>query len=110
MRRLEKTEFSVLDHDPLRAVLADLDRPTIIVAGIEAHVCVLGTVDDLLRRGWRVVVAGDAVDSRLPEHREQALATLRQLGAVVVPVEAVLFRLLRGAAHPAFKEISRLVR
>ncbi len=108
--RLPKTEFSVADNRELREALADLDRPWLVVAGIETHICILHTVDDLLRRGWRVAVAGDAVDSRSPVYREQALATLRDLGALIAPVESILFRLQRCAGVGAFKQLSGLVK
>lgn len=105
-----KVAFSCCDDDTLREELAKRDRDYIIVAGIESHVCVLATVDDLQRRGYQVVVAADAVASRDPAHVELALATMRQLGALVLPVESILFRWQRLAGGSRFKELSRLVR
>lgn len=105
-----KTTFSCGDDPALLAAIAEHDRPAVIVAGIEAHVCVLATVDDLLRRGYRVVVAADAIDSRLPANREHALATLRQLGALCVPTETILFRLQREAGVGCFRELAKLVK
>lgn len=106
----DKRAFSCVDDDGIREYLAERERPLLIVAGIEAHVCVLATVDDLLRRGYRVAVAADAVASRSDAHRDHALACMRQLGALCVPVESILFRLQREAGVGAFREISRLVR
>lgn len=107
---LPKNHFSCGDDEPLREHLAQLDRETVIIAGIEAHVCVLSTAADLLQRGYQVVVAADAIDSRLAENRTLAIDTMRQLGALVVPTETVLFRLHRRSDSPSFKELSRLVR
>lgn len=107
---LSKTAFSCVDDDALRQRLDAAGRREVLVAGIEAHVCVLGTVADLLTAGYAVTVAADAVDSRAEANRELALATMRQLGALVLPVESILFRLQRRAGVGAFKELSKLVR
>ncbi|MDA3959854.1 MAG: isochorismatase family protein [Planctomycetota bacterium] len=107
---LAKSMFSSGDDYAQREALATNERPLVIIAGIEAHICVLATVDDLLRRGYRVVVAVDAIDSRMPANRDHAIATMRQLGAACVPVESILFRLQREAGVGAFREISKLVR
>ncbi|MFW5698479.1 MAG: isochorismatase family protein [Planctomycetota bacterium] len=107
---LAKQAFSVLDDDACKQHLAAADRGTVIVAGIEAHICLLATVDDLLRHGYHTVVAADAIASRRGDHCSGALATMRQLGALVVPVESILFRLQRLATGASFKAISQLIR
>jgi len=110
VERHEKLQFSCLDDAPLTAALNTHLGRTLIVAGIEAHVCVLSTVADARAQGRSVVVAGDAVASRDPAHRDLALATMRDLGALVVPVESILFRWQRTAGNATFKAISALVR
>ncbi len=107
---LAKSAFSVLDDAACKQHLALTDRGTVIVAGIEAHICLLATVDDLLRHGYHTVVAADAVASRRADHCAEALTTMRQLGALVVPVESILFRLQRRAEGETFKTISQLIR
>lgn len=107
---LAKQHFSCLDDAALRDAINATAAEVVIVAGIEAHVCVLATVDDLLRRGFRVVVVDDAVASRNPDHRTSAIAALRDLGALVVPCESVLFRLQRIASGDRFRALSRLVK
>jgi nicotinamidase-related amidase len=110
----EKTHFSCLDDHALRERLCESADTRIrthwIVAGVEAHVCVLATVADLINHGKWVVVASDAVASRNPTSCGQALDAMRQLGALVLPVESILFRLQRQAGVGAFKAISALVR
>ena len=106
----DKSAFSVMADEALHRHLADTDRGTIIVAGIEAHICVLGSVADLLCHGYQVIVAADAVASRTPDHATMACTAMTQLGAVMVPVEAILFRLLGDATDPRFKTISSLIR
>lgn len=108
--RPAKTHFSALDDPALRPRFVDDPRSHVIVAGIEAHVCVLATVADLLAMGKWVVVAADAVASRDPAHRELALEAIRGMGALALPVESILFRLQRQAGTGAFKQISALVR
>jgi len=108
--RLEKAHFSCVDDPRLAAHLDQQNRRTVVVAGIEAHVCVLSTVVDLRSRKFDVVVAADAVASRNPASRDHAYATMRQCGALVVPVESILFRLQRQAGIGCFKQISALVK
>ncbi len=92
-------------------VLDDLPpEGTLVVAGCEAHVCVLQTVLGLLNRGLRVVVAADAVGSRRPESREVALRRLDRHGAEIVTTEMVLFEWIGGCEHPAFRDVLALVR
>ena len=105
-----KTTFSLLDTPALRDAIADYNRDTLLLCGLETHACILSTVDDALRRGYRVVVPVEAVASRKEADRLEALATIRQLGALVLPIETVLLRLCRDATHPAFRQISRLIR
>jgi nicotinamidase-related amidase len=108
--RLAKTHFSCDGDIALRARLDGLNRRQVVICGIEAHVCVLATVADLLGRGYEVVVAGDAVASRQEASRNLGLAAMRDLGALVVPVESIVFRWQRQAGVGCFKEISQLVK
>jgi nicotinamidase-related amidase len=82
----------------------------VVVAGVEAHVCVLQTVADLLDTGHRVVVVADAVGSRDPANRDAALDRMRAHGAEIATSEMVLFEWLRDSAHPRFREVQKLLR
>ena len=106
----DKTHFSVIDDAELRLKLADQNRDTVIVAGIEAHVCVLATVADLLQRGYNVIAAADAIASRDPAHVTLAQDAMRQLGALVLPCESILFRLQRQASVSAFKALRDIIK
>jgi isochorismate hydrolase len=81
-----------------------------VVAGCEAHVCVLQTVLGLLDRGRRAVVVADAVGSRRPESREAALRRMGGHGAEIVTAEMVIFEWLGSADHPCFRDALALVR
>jgi nicotinamidase-related amidase len=105
-----KTHFSCIDDPALKQRFADMPHSHVIVAGIEAHVCVLGTVADLIAHGKWVVVAADAVASRDAQHTAWALEAMASLGALVLPVESILFRLQRQAGVGAFKQLSALVK
>lgn len=81
-----------------------------IVAGWEAHVCVLQTVLGLLETGRQVHVVRDAIGSRQPESKETAIRRMERHGAEIVTTEMVLFEWLRTATHPRFREVAALIR
>jgi nicotinamidase-related amidase len=83
---------------------------TAVVAGCEAHVCVLQTVLSLIDRGRRVFVVSDAVGSRRVESKEAALRRMEQHGAEIVTTEMVLFEWLETAEHPRFRETVALIK
>ena len=106
----EKTAFSVLGCDELKLEWQRLRKTTVVLAGAEAHVCVLQSAFDFLAFGVRVVVAADAVGSRFRHDHDTALERLRHAGAVVTTVEMIAFEWLVDSKHPAFKAASGLVR
>lgn len=108
--RLGKMHFSCAEDPGLAAAIDRLGRRQIVIAGIEAHVCVLTTAADLLARGYRVVIAGDAIASRDPSHVVMAIAAARDLGALVLPCETIAMRWQRQAGVGSFKAISHLIR
>ncbi|MEQ8901797.1 MAG: isochorismatase family protein [Roseovarius sp.] len=108
-----ETVLSKMSFDACRdsAVAEDLsDNATLIVAGCEAHVCVLQTVLGLLDRGKRVAVAADATGSRTPANRDAALARMAAHGAEIVTTEMVLFEWLGTAEHSKFRDIKQLIK
>ncbi len=82
----------------------------VLVVGIEAHVCVMQTVLDLLADGFEVYVAVDAVGSRHAPDRTTALQRMESAGATMTTTEMCLFEWCDAAGTPCFKQISRLVR
>lgn len=107
---LIKASFSCCDDDPFMQRLAGTDRSMVIVAGIEAHVCVLQTTLDLLDHEYTPVVVMDAVSSRSVRDREIAARRLEREGARLTTVESVLFELTRVSGTDEFKAISRLIK
>jgi nicotinamidase-related amidase len=106
---LTKTTFSAA-ADPGFAALLPAGSGQVVVAGCEAHVCVLQTVLDLLGAGRRVVLATDATGSRDPADKTVAVERARQHGAEIVTSEMVLFEWLRDARHPKFREVQKLLK
>jgi nicotinamidase-related amidase len=106
---LEKVSFSALGADGFPAAL-DAERDQVVLCGIEAHVCVSQTAEDLLAAGREVHVVQDAVTSRTAENRALGLHKMERGGAVLTSVETALFELLRGADTPEFKQIQALVK
>lgn len=105
--RVEKVEF---DCTQASSFALPADRKTAVLAGMEAHICVWQTAVGLLRQGFTVWVAEDAIASRKKANWRSAVRMLTEAGAVVAPTEAILFGLLKKAGGDAFKTISRLVR
>ena len=107
---VDKTCFSCASAPEVAERLQSSARRQIVLAGIEAHVCVLQTAVDLLDQGFEVHIAADAVCSRSPEHLANALSRLGRMGAVLSNSESVVFEWLRDALHPQFKAVSALLR
>ena len=106
---LAKTTFSAAAAPDFPGLLP-AGAGQIIVAGCEAHVCVLQTVLGLLGSGRQVAVAADAIGSRDPADRKAAIARARQHGAEIVTSEMVLFEWLRDSRHPQFRQVQELLK
>lgn len=85
-------------------------RKQVIITGVETHVCVYQTVRDLLHHGYSVFVASDAVSSRTLENKQNALALMKDMGAIISNTETLLFDMLKVAGTPEFKAVSKLVK
>jgi nicotinamidase-related amidase len=85
-------------------------RNTLVVAGCEAHVCVLQTVVGLIEAGHAVKLVADAVGSRHPHDRLAAIERARAFGADVVTTEMVIFEWLGTSEHAKFKRLAQLIR
>lgn len=115
-RSLAKTSFGCCGEPAFLAAMDELrPRPgpgprQVVVAGIEAHVCVMQTVLELLHRGDQVHVAWDAVSGRGEEYRRHALERMAAAGAVVTNHESVGFEWARDKNHPRFRELSNLLK
>ena len=102
---LEKMHFSAYKETAVRQRLAELERQQLILLGTEAHVCVLQTALDCIAAGYQVYLVDDAVGSRDPIHKQQALNRLQQAGAVIINREMLAFEWLECAGTDTFKRI-----
>ncbi|MFY8044743.1 MAG: isochorismatase family protein [Rhodoferax sp.] len=86
------------------------ERGMVVIAGCEAHVCLLQTALNLLEDEFDVWVVTDACTSRTERNRDAAFDRLAGAGAELVTTEMVGFEWLRSAEHPAFKEFQKLIK
>ena len=104
---MSKMHFDACE-DGLLELLRSVRDPApgdVVVAGCEAHVCLLQTALGLLRAGFRVWVVADACGSRRISNHELAMQRLRQAGAQIVSFEMVAFEWLHSCEHPRFKTV-----
>jgi len=106
---IEKLAFSACVPEVLAAI-EKTGRKTVLITGIEAHICVLQTSLDLLQAGFIPAVAWDATSSRRPIDRDMAVRRLTQAGAVPTTVEAALMELAGTAEGDAFRAIRGLIK
>ncbi len=115
-RRLSKVSFGCCGDSGFRQALSELrpevppERLQLIVAGIEAHVCVMQTVLEALSAGHQVQLCWEAVSGRGAEYRDWALARMQQAGAAITNHESVGFEWARDKDHSRFKEMSALMK
>ena len=93
-----------------KSVTNTSERNTVVIAGCEAHVCLLQTALDLLEDEFEVWVVTDACSSRTERNRDAAFDRLAGAGAELVTTEMVAFEWLRTAEHPAFKSAQALIK
>jgi nicotinamidase-related amidase len=106
----EKMAFSCCGSAEFIEKLKALERPQVIITGMETHVCVLQTVIELRDAGFDVHLVKDAVMSRSKKNWQTAIEAMTMTGAVPTCTESVLFQLLKVAGTDEFKKLSKLVR
>lgn len=107
---VEKISFSCCDEPAFMKRLSQLGGKNIIIAGIEAHVCVLQTVLDLLDNAYVPVVVENCISSRKNRDKRIAVERMRREGAIITTYESILFELTRLAGTDVFKQISKIVK
>lgn len=105
-----KRHFSAMNEPALPEALKQSGRDQVLVAGMEAHVCVMQTVLGVLQADYRCWLATDALGSRRQEDRQAAIDRLRDAGATPASAEMALFEWAKHADHPAFRTILSLVK
>ncbi len=113
IKRLCQTTLAKHSFDACADGLIDAlpeGRQHIIIAGCEAHVCMMQTALSLISAGYTVWVVADATGSRNPFDRDVALDRLSGAGAHIVTVEMVAFEWMRHCKHSAFRDVQRLIK
>lgn len=109
----EKTSFSALQETNIHEKINELKAKgvsQIFICGIETHICLLQTVQELLKEGFEVHVVKNASSSRSEAEHNTGIELMRQYGAYITSVEIVLFELLKTSKHSNFKEIQNLIK
>jgi nicotinamidase-related amidase len=106
----DKVTFSCAEDEATLAKITALGKKNIILCGIEAHICVLQSVIDLIALGYNVLLVEDCVGSRKETNRSIGIRRALQEGAIPTSYESILFELTRVAKTDTFKEISRLIK
>lgn len=104
---IDKQAFSCFGSDAFCAAIKNLPgrRNTVLLCGMESHICVLQTALGALREGYRVHVASDAVSSRTEWNWKIGLGRMRDAGCVISSTEMMIYELLRSSGTDAFKQM-----
>src|ERR1700675_4508735 len=104
---IDKDQFSCFGSDAFCTVLKRLPgkRNTLLLCGMESHICVMQTALAALREGYLVHVASDAVSSRTEWNWKTGLERMRAAGAVISSTEMMVYELMRSSSSPAFKQM-----
>eukprot|EP00922_Rhytidocystis_sp_ex-Travisia-forbesii_P041497 GHVS01061981.1.p1 GENE.GHVS01061981.1~~GHVS01061981.1.p1 ORF type:complete len:237 (+),score=17.82 GHVS01061981.1:168-878(+) len=108
--KVDKTHFSMMVPQVVDFIRKVPSRQSVVLFGIEAHVCIQQTTLDLLEDGYSVHLVCDGISSQRSLDRSTALLRLQQAGAHLTTSESVLFELMRDSTHPQFKAISALMK
>jgi len=107
---INKASFSCCGDEKFIGKLNSINRPQVLLAGIETHVCIYQTAVDLREKDYVVNVIADAVSSRTLDNKQIAIAKMQTMGINIYSTEMALFELLKTADHPHFKQIAKLVK
>lgn len=105
---IEKVSFSCCGVKMFNDQLNQLGKSQVILTGIETHVCVLQTANDLLQKGYEVHAVADAICSRRKLDWEIGLKWMEKRGAMISTTEIIAFQLLKEAGTEEFRELSKL--
>jgi nicotinamidase-related amidase len=110
VKPLPKFCFSCYQDPGFQQALRQLNRRQVLLCGIESHVCVHQTALELLKDGYDVHVAADAVSSRIQYNKEIALERMQSEGVRLTVAEMAIFEILGKADSPSFKEILKVIK
>lgn len=106
----EKVVFSAFGSEEFTRALEEKHISTLMVMGIESHICVSQTVHDAIDRGYKIHVISDAISSRIELNHWVGIGKMKEAGAVISSTETALYEIQYQAANPEFKELLKLVK
>jgi len=103
----DKMEFDCMANTIIRDKVKTLPGKidTLVICGVETHICIYQSVLGALKDGYRVWVPADAVSSRTELNYQTGLERIREIGAIVGNTEMIIYELLHKAGTPEFKEL-----
>lgn len=107
---LNKISFSCYGDEIIKEEIRKLGKKSIIICGIEAHICVMQTVIDLLEDGYEVIIIEDCISSRKSNDKVYGIRRMENEGAIIATYESILFELTKVAGNDTFKLISKLIK
>lgn len=101
----DKITFNGLADDKVRSLLKGLPEAvnTLLLCGVESHICIYQTALGALQSGYKVTVVADGVSSRTPENNRLGQERMSDMGIVLKPAEMIIYELLQKAGTPEFK-------
>jgi nicotinamidase-related amidase len=107
---IEKLHFNCCDVDTFNSRLESEDLTNIILMGVESHICIFMTCISLLKKGYKIHVPQDAVDSRTDENWRVGLELMREAGALITSTETIIYQILNKAGTKEFKEMLKRIK
>lgn len=109
-QKIQKMDFGAASTDSFMSALRSADRKTVVMFGVETHICVVQTVCGLISAGYEVFACTDAMGSSSAERHQAGLDRLRTAGAILTHTESVAYEWLRTASNPKFREALNIVK
>lgn len=106
----DKTSFSCFGDIAFRGEIEKKTLRSLVLMGLETHVCIQQTAIDALARGFQVFLLADAVISKRQNDAEVSIDFMREMDVCVTSSESLIFSLLRDASHPSFKKVVSLLK
>jgi len=107
---IEKTTFSAMKEPEFVKALSETGKKTVLLTGVEAHICVQQTAFDLIEAGYDVYGVIDCMSSRTSANKEYGQIRMTQSGVIITSYESVLFEMLSDSKDADFKAVSAVVK
>jgi len=107
---MDKTCFSCAAEPSFRSEMEQYDKRSVVLSGVETHICVMQTALDLLSEGYQVAIVSDAVGARGKENHLRGLERMEKSGALIVTSEMLIYELLGRSDTENFKKLLPLIK